>query len=150
AALRTGPLQPIACVLTGPEPAIRLRFGEHPQAVDWQLSQLPPADWTIYDEASEASVWEELAHKRRAMGPVVLRAVGLPSQVLEMIEAYRPVAWIAHAANGIVLMAFRDAEAVAEVRRRFPAVIEEAPSDVRRRAGTFGVNGRARRLMENM
>ena len=62
-----------------------------------------------------------------AMGPIVLRVVGKPTDVHDIIEAYRPSAWIAHAMNGIVLMALADAQMIEAVRQKFPAVIEKAP-----------------------
>jgi FAD/FMN-containing dehydrogenase len=76
--------------------------------------------------------------------------VGLPSETGAMIDQFRPVSWIAHAVSGIVLMAFDSADSLGRIRERFPAVIEKAPLDVRRRIGTFGVRGTERRLIQEM
>jgi FAD/FMN-containing dehydrogenase len=84
------------------------------------------------------------------MGPIVVRVVGLPTEVSSIIESCGAGAWLAHAMNGIVLMAVPDVQTVVRIRERFPAVIESAPPDVRRTAGTFGVRGTAKRLMQDM
>jgi glycolate oxidase FAD binding subunit len=153
AGIRKSPLQPIACELVGGagiSNAIWIRFGEHPAAVAWQISQLPAAAWKVIEGDEEAAAWERLRLQHRTLGPVVVRVVGLPSEVGTMMEQARPVSWIAHAASGIVLMAFDNAEGVARIRERFPAVIEKAPIDIRRRVGTFGVSGTEKRLIQEM
>jgi glycolate oxidase FAD binding subunit len=147
AAIRTGPLQPICCELAGPRPAVWLRFGEHPQAVAWQIAQLPRAGWKVVEAEEESAAWARLRDHYSAMGPIVVRVVGLSSQVASILEAFPPSAYLAHALNGIVMMAVADAQAIAAIRERFPAQIEKAPREIRQAAGTFGVRGPAKRLM---
>ena len=151
--IRKSPLQPIACELVGGAStgnAIWIRFGEHPAAVAWQLAQLPKADWKIIEGDLEFAAWERLRQQYAKLGPVVVRVVGLASETVTLIEQFRPVSWIAHAASGIVLMAFVNADGIGRIRERFPAVIEKAPLDVRRRVGTFGVRGTEKRLIQEM
>ncbi|HET9131092.1 MAG TPA: FAD-binding oxidoreductase [Terriglobia bacterium] len=151
--IRKSPLQPIACELvggTGAGNAIWIRFGEHPAAVAWQNAQLPKADWKVVEGDLESAAWERLRLQHAKLGPVVVRVVGRPSETGTMIEQFRPVSWIAHAASGIVLMAFDNADGIERIRDRFPAVIEKAPLDVRRRVGTFGVRGTEKRLIQEM
>jgi glycolate oxidase FAD binding subunit len=149
AQLRTSKLQPIACELVGPRHALWVRFGEHPQAVESQIRQLPSASWEVVKAEKESAVWEDLRATHAAMGPIVLRVVGKPSEVRSIIDDYRPSAWIAHAMNGIVLMSV-ETDAVDAIRREFPAIIERAPADFRRQKGTFGVRGSVKRLMLDM
>jgi FAD/FMN-containing dehydrogenase len=127
-----------------------VRFGEHPRAVDRQLSELPVAAWKIVEGAEESEAWETFRGAYAAMGPIVLRVVARPTDVQGIIDSYQPSAWIAHALNGIVLMAVQDAETVDVVRQKFPAVIERAPVEVRRRVGTFGIRGPVKQLMQDM
>jgi glycolate oxidase FAD binding subunit len=143
-------LQPIACELVGPRHSLWLRFGEHPRAVDSQIAQLPPAAWKILEGAEEATAWETLRATYAAMGPTVLRVVGRPTDIPGILDSYKPSAWIAHGLNGIVLMAVSDATTVDIVRQNFPVIVERAPLDVRRRVGTFGVRGTAKKLMLDM
>ena len=84
------------------------------------------------------------------MGPIVLRVIGRPTDIPGILESYKPATWIAHGLNGIVLMAVKDATFVDIVRQNFPVIVERAPLDVRRRVGTFGVRGTAKRLMLEM
>jgi FAD/FMN-containing dehydrogenase len=84
------------------------------------------------------------------MGPLVLRVVARPTDISGILETYKPAAWIAHALNGIVLMTVNDGAAVDMVRQKFPAVVERAPVEVRRRVPTFGVRGAAQRLMQDI
>jgi glycolate oxidase FAD binding subunit len=148
AVIRTSALQPIACVWT--RNGIFVRFGEHPSAVAGQIKQLPPAAWKIFEGAEEAVVLQDLRGVHAGMGPVVLRVVGQPADVPGIIEAYRPESWIAHGMNGIVLMTLSDAETISAIRQKFPVIIEKAPREVRQRVGTFGVQGVAKRLMQDM
>jgi glycolate oxidase FAD binding subunit len=150
ATLRTSKLQPIACELVGPEHALWIRFGEHPQAVDSQIAELPKAAWKVLQGEDESAGWEKLRKTYAGLGPIVLRVVGKPSEVQSIIESYRPVSWIAHALNGIVLMSVQQAETIDVVRESFPAVIERAPAEIRQRKGTFGVRGAVKRLMLDM
>ena len=148
--LQKSALQPIACEWVGPKHAIWIRFGEHPRAVDAQISQLSPAMWKVVEGREEAAAWETLRGTYSGMGPIVLRVVGRPTDIPGILDSYKPAAWIAHGLNGIVLMAVNDATAVDIVRQNFPVIVERAPLDVRRRVGTFGVRGTAKKLMLDM
>ena len=149
-ALRKGTLQPIACEFVGPKHALWVRFGEHPRAVESQLAQLPSASWKVHEGAEETAAWERLRAAYAVMGPIVLRVVGKLTDVPGIIEAYGPATWIAHAMNGIVLMALGDVQTSEAVRRKFPTIIERAPREIRKRVGTFGVEGSVKRLMMDM
>jgi FAD/FMN-containing dehydrogenase len=70
--------------------------------------------------------------------------------VHEIIEQYRPTAWIAHALNGIVLMQISKADEIRQIRRKYRAVIEKAPLEVRREIGTFGLTDTEYDLMKKM
>jgi FAD/FMN-containing dehydrogenase len=148
--IRQSPLQPIACELVGPPHAIWIRFGEHPDAVAWQIAALPPASWTVLNDEAESETWERLRQNYASLGPVVIRVIGLPSQIGAMIEEFRPGSWIAHAFSGIVLMAFANADGISGIRERFPAVLEKAPLEVRRQVATFAVRGAEKRLIQQM
>jgi glycolate oxidase FAD binding subunit len=151
ASLRTGPLQPVACVWSGSNNEIWLRFGEHAKAVEWQLKNLPKdADWTAHEGADEAAVWEQLRQRYNGFGPVVVRVVGLPTQVHEIIEEYRPSGWIAHGLNGIVLMRLDSGDEIPRIRQKYRVVIERAPLEVRRGVATFGITGAEADLMKKM
>lgn len=150
AAVRKGSLQPIACEFAGPKPALWLRFGEHPRAVEMQLAQLPSASWKVHEGPDETAAWERLRSAYSAMGPIVLRVVGKPTDVPGIIESYAPVSWIAHGLNGIVLIALGDVQSAEAVRKKFPAIVERAPREIRKRLGTFGVQGSVKRLMLEM
>jgi glycolate oxidase FAD binding subunit len=149
-AVRKGTLQPIACEFVGPKPAVWIRFGEHPRAVEMQLAQLPTASWKVHEGDEEAAAWNSLSADYAGMGPIVLRVVGKPTDVPGIIDAYGPASWIAHGMNGIVLMALRDVERAEAVRRKYPAIVERAPREIRKRFGTFGVQGSVKRLMLDM
>src|SRR5206468_6702589 len=97
--IRESAVQPVVCEWVGPENEIWLRLGEHPSAVEWQIKNLPAADWTILEGADEAAGWEKVRSRYHALGPIVLRVVGLPTTVHEIIKEYRPAQWIAHALN---------------------------------------------------
>ena len=151
--IRKSPLQPIACELvggSGQANAIWIRFGEHPAAVAWQNAQLPSADWSVIEGDLESAAWERLRLQHAKLGPVVIRVVGLPSETGTMIEQFHPVSWIAHAASGIALMAFDNADRVPHIREHYPAVIERAPLEMRRSVATFGVRGTEKRLIQEM
>ena len=150
ATLRKGSLQPIACEWVGPRNELWIRIGEHPRAVDSQLSQLPAAPWKIYVGEEESVQWETLRKFCVEMGPIVLRVIGKPTDVQSIIEDSHPDFWIAHGLNGIVLLGISNPEIVEMMRRRFPVIIERAPKDVRRQIGTFGVSGRVKQLMLDM
>jgi glycolate oxidase FAD binding subunit len=146
AQIRKGPLNPISCEWVGPDNSVWLRFGEHAQAVDWQLNHLPSANWTREEEP----VWEKLRAQYNAMGPIVIKVVALPTQLSELLQEIRPAAWIAHALNGIVLMTVSGVEDIRRIRTRYRGVIEKAPVEVRREIGTFGLNAAEYRLMKKM
>ncbi len=152
--IRKSPLQPIACELVGSTKSDRhtiwLRFGEHPQAVAWQIGNLPRAEWKVIEGDEEIERWEQLRVRYSDLGPIVVRVVGLPTEIGAMIAEFRPAAWIAHASSGIVLMVFENAGSIPAIRERYPAVIEKAPLEVRRQVATFGVRGTEKRLMQEM
>jgi glycolate oxidase FAD binding subunit len=150
AAVRKSPLQPVSCEWVGPENAVWLRFGEHPRAVDWQLQNLPAGDWKVIEGAEEVDVWERLRSAYNAFGPLVVRVVGLPATVREIIKEYQPQAWIAHALNGIVLVQVSSPDDVIRIRQKYRAVIEKAPLEVRREIPTFGLNDAEYDLMRKM
>jgi glycolate oxidase FAD binding subunit len=149
-AVRTGPLQPVACEWVGPENAVWVRFGEHPRAVEWQVQNLPPADWKVFEDTEETEAWENLRRRYHDLGTLLVRVVGLPATMWEILEEYRPKAWIGHALNGIVFMPVADAAEIRRIRSRYRAVIERAPAEVRREFGTFGITAAERGLMMKM
>jgi len=149
--LRKSLLQPVACEWVGPGNEIWLRFGEHPRAVEWQLQNLPAeAQWTFSEGPDEAAAWENMRKRYNSFDPIVVRAVGLPTQVREIIEVYQPVEWIAHALNGIVLMRLGSAAEVPRIRQKYRTVIERAPVEVRREVATFGLTAAESVLMKKM
>lgn len=151
AAIRKSALQPVSCEWAGPENEVWIRFGEDPRAVDWQLKNLPAqADWKVVEGPDESAAWENLRGRFNGFGPIVVRAVGLPTSVREMIEEYRPAAWIAHAVNGIVLMQVASAEEIIRLRGKYRVIIEKAPEAVRREVPTFGLNDAEYDLMKKM
>jgi glycolate oxidase FAD binding subunit len=150
ASIRKSAVQPVACEWAGSENEIWLRLGEHPQAVDWQLKNLPAADWTILQENDESAAWEKLRLRYHGLGPIVLRVVGTPATVHEIIKEYRPAAWIAHALNGVVLAQVPSASDVRTIRGKHRVVIEKAPLEVRREIATFGLNDAEYGLMKKM
>jgi glycolate oxidase FAD binding subunit len=151
AALRKGSLQPVAFEWVGPSNEVWLRFGEHARAVDWQLKNLPSgADWLVEEGPAEQAAWERLRQQYNGFGPIVVRAVGLSTQVREIIDEYGPVEWIAHAMNGIVLMRLGSAADIGRIRQKYRAVIEKAPIEVRREIATFGLSSAEYGLMKKM
>jgi FAD/FMN-containing dehydrogenase len=119
--------------------------------VDWQLKNLPrSADWVITEDADEKTAWERLRSRFNAFEPIVVRVVGLPTEVREIIEAYRPSEWIAHALNGIVLMRLATDADVRRIRESYRLVIEKAPIEVRRKIPTFGLTESEYELMRKM
>jgi glycolate dehydrogenase FAD-binding subunit len=151
ATIRKSVLQPVAFEWIGPQNEVWLRFGEDPRAVEWQLKNLPPvADWKMFEGADEAAAWERLRSNYNAFGPVVVRTVGLPTDVREIIQEYRPAAWIAHASNGIVLMQTASIDDIGRIRQKYRAVIERAPVEIRRMIPTFGLSDAEYDLMKRM
>lgn len=150
ASIRKSALQPISLEWVGNPNEVWVRFGEHPKAVEWQLKNLPPADWTISEAEEEAAAWEKLRERYAALGPVLVRVIGLPGTIHEIIEEYRPTAWMAHAANGIVLMTVPGIGVIQRIRSRYRAVIEKAPVEVRREVSTFGLTDTEYELMSKM
>src|SRR5262245_3700436 len=149
-AIRTGPLQPVSCEWVGPQHELWLRFGEHPKAVDWQLRNLPAGDWKVIEDADEANAWESLRVRYEKLGPIVLKVVGLPSAMPEIIKECRPSSWIAHAANGVVFASVSSGADVTRIRKNYRAVIERAPLDFRRQVATFALNDAEYQLMRRM
>lgn len=149
--LRKSALQPVACEWVGPGNEIWLRFGEHARAVEWQLQNLPAeVQWSVSEGPDETAVWENLRKRYNGFEPIVVRAVGLPTQMHEIIEEYQPVEWIAHALNGIISMRLPSAEAIPRIRQKYRAVIEKAPLEVRRKVATFGLTPAESVLMQKM
>lgn len=150
AAIRKSELQPVSCEWIGPQNEVWLRFGEDPRAVEWQLQNLPSlTQWSVLEGPDEASAWERLRNAFNAFGPLVVRAVGLPTSVREIIEEYRPSAWVAHALNGIVLMQGSPHD-IGRLRQKYRAIIEKAPVELRREVPTFGLNDGEYGLMKKM
>jgi glycolate oxidase FAD binding subunit len=145
-AIRLSPVQPVACDWLGPENSIWLRFGEDSMAVDWQLKNLPDGNWIVEPD----SVWDTLRQQYDALGPIVVKVVGMPAAVSEIIEEYCPKAWIAHALNGIVLMAVSGGDEVNRIRRKHRAVVERAPVEARRQIATFGLGEAEYILMKKL
>ena len=148
--IRNSALEPVSCEWVGPENEIWVRLGEHPRAVDWQLKNLPKADWTILEADEESAAWERLRSRYHRMAPIVLRVVGLPVGVREIIEEYQPAEWIAHVLNGIVLAQVRMADDIRWIREKYRAVIDRAPLEIRRGLPTFGLNDAEYALMRKM
>ena len=98
----------------------------------------------------EAGAWERLRSRYHAFGPIILRVVGVPATVHEIIREYQPSGWIAHGLNGIVLAQLSSAVDVRRIREKHRAVIENAPLDVRREVVTFGLNDAEYVLMRKM
>ena len=148
--VRRSPLQAVSCEWIGPEHEVWVRFAEHPKAVDWQLKNLPPADWAILEGSEEEAAWEKLRSRYTALQPIVVRVIGLPSTVHEIIAEYRPTAWIAHALNGIVLAQVSTGADILRIRQKYRSVVEKAPLEVRREIGTFGLNDAEFAFMKKM
>ena len=148
--IRNSPLQPVSCEWVGPENEVWFRLAEDPAAVDWQLKHLPTADWKILEGGDEAAAWQRLQTKHGQLKPVVLRVIGLQTDVHEIIKEYQPAAWIAHALNGIVLAQVSSAEDIRRIRMKHRAVIDRASLDVRREIGTFGLNETEYMFMKKM
>lgn len=148
--LRKGSLQPVSCIWAGAENEVWVRFGEDPRAVDWQLKNLPTGDWTLLEGPDEFTAWERLRTSYNGWTPVVVRVVGMPTEMHAIIAEYQPAAWIGHVMNGIVLMKFPSGEAVTQVRRKYRAIIEKAPLSIRRGIATFGLTDTEYDLMKRM
>jgi glycolate oxidase FAD binding subunit len=151
AGVRKSSLQPVSCEWVGPENEVWLRFGEDARAVEWQLKNLP-ADlaWTTLEGTAELSAWERLRDRYNHFGSIVVRVVGLPSAVHEIIREYQPAAWIAHALNGIVLMQVASPDDVQRLRQRYRVVVEKAALEVRRVVSAFGLTDAEFDLMLKM
>jgi glycolate oxidase FAD binding subunit len=148
--IRKTALQPVSCVWVGPKNEVWIRLAEDPGAVEWQLKHLPTADWRILEGNEETTAWEKLRSGYGDLKPIVLRVIGLPATVHEIIKEYRPAAWIAHASNGIVLVQVSSSADIRRIRDRYRAVIEKAPLEVRREVATFGLNDAEYTFMKKM
>jgi glycolate dehydrogenase FAD-binding subunit len=147
--LQQSSLDPVSFLWSGPDNEIRIRFGEDPSAVAWQLGRLPElvaGDWEEFDADAEDELWNQARVQYEALAPPVLRVAARPSKLAGLIGRYRPRAWLAHVANGIVLMSVTE-DQISAVREEYPAILERAPLDLRRRIPTFGVTGAARETM---
>lgn len=147
--IRTGPLEPIALVWTGPDHTITVRFGEHPRAVEWQLDRLPGEGWDRFDSETEGPVWNDVRHCYTRLSEPLVRVAALPAQVSGLLERFQPESWLAHAANGVVSMTL-GLDDIPRLRREFPATIERAPMDVRKQAPAFGLRGAEYALMRKV
>ncbi len=150
AAIRTGPCDPISLIWLGPADTVFIRFGEHPDAVEWQFENLPAGDWERFGPDAEPDLWREVGQCYRELGDIVVRVVALPSRIGDVVERFKPASWMAHAATGVLLLGLRDPEEIPKIREQLPTVIERAPIDVRRRVSTFGVGGREYELMKQI
>ena len=150
AAIRRSSVQPVSLEWLGPPHEVWVRFGEHPKAVEWQLKNLPVGDWKVVEGEEEAAAWGRLRNRYAKLGPVAVRVVGLPSTMHEIIEEYRPAAWIAHAMNGIVLMVVSSSDEIQRLRQRYRTIIERAPVEVRREFATFGLTDTEYEFMRKM
>jgi len=148
--IRTSSLQPVSCEWVGPEHEVWLRFGEHPRAIDWQLKNLPPAQWNVTEGPDEDAAWERLRGRFSALGPVVAKVVGLPTTMAEIVAVCNPSGWIAHALNGIVFMSVTNAADVDRIRTNHRVVVERAPLEVRKEVSTFGLSDAEYALMLRM
>lgn len=151
--IRLGPVQPIAFVWTGPPDTVAVKFGEHPDAVRWQLGALPAGDWKHLDGEGERAFWGRIAGGYNAMPDPVVRVVARPSDLAGVIRDFTPSNWIAHAGLGTVMMSVGASgfpERLRALRSRFPCVIERARVEDRRSGGTFGVSGAAYDLMARL
>lgn len=149
-AIRASTVEPVAFVWTGPDNSIYVRFGEQKLAVDWQLAALPAAEWETFEGEAERALWQDVRKGYRELGGLVLRLVTLPSKIAQAIDRVQSDRWLAHAANGIVLLSVKNAEGLAELRREFPVVIERATIEVRRQVPAFGLSGQEYELMEHL
>ncbi len=148
--IRTGPLQPVSCEWIGPENEVWLRFGEHPRAVDWQLKNLPGADWKILEGTEEAEGWASVRSGYQKLGPIVVKVIGLPATIADIVAESRSRAWIAHVMNGIVLSGVSSIEDVRRLRRTHRVIIERASLEDRRQVSTFGLEPAEHELMLRM
>jgi glycolate oxidase FAD binding subunit len=153
--IRMGPVEPVSLVWSGPEHAIAVRFGEHPDAVRWQMAALPAGDWEHVDGDAERALWDAVRVHYHALPEPVVRVVARPTEVAGLIREFAPAAWVAHAALGTVLMSLPPAgpgfaARLGSLRSRFPAVVERAPVADRREVGVFGVSGVEYDIMRRM
>jgi len=148
-ALRAAPLDPVSLVWTGPDNEIRIRFGEHRKAVAWQLARLPAGEWETFAGDDERGLWAEARTLYEALGEPLVRVAVLPSRIADLIDRFRPRRWLAHGANGITLIEVGP-EAIPELRREFPAILERASLGTRRVVPTFGVRGPAYDTMRRL
>lgn len=148
--IRAGSTEPVAFEWAGPDHEIWVRFGEARAAVDWQLGQLPDADWQICTGGAETELWAGFRKRYTALGPNVARIIGRPADTGDMIRASGAQAWIAHAANGVVLAPVSSADEVRSLRTRFRVVIERASDELKRDAGVFGMTGAEAALVRRL
>lgn len=145
-----GPYDPISVIWSGLPEVLLVRFGEHPDAVDWQISNLPSGDWELFSEDAETDLWRGVREHYWNLGDLVVRTVAPPSMVGQVLDHLNPVSWIVHGSVGVMFLGIRDSEEISELRKRFPTVVERAPIDFRLRVPTFGVEGREFELMKQI
>ena len=148
-AFARSPLEPVSLVWTGPDNEIAVRFGAERAALRWQMDQLPDAPWECFEGDDEDPVWDAVGTMYSRMPEPVVRLAMLPSKLGEVIDRLHPVSWLAHASIGVVLMSLEPDE-IPALRREFPAVIQRAPLEVRRRVPTFGFRGTEYELMRRV
>ena len=98
----------------------------------------------------ESALWQQLRKRHAEIGPALVRVIGLPSTVHEIIEEYQPAQWMAHALNGIALMSISTPGEIRRLRQKYRTIIERAPVEVRREIATFGLNDTEYELMKQM
>lgn len=149
-AIRRGPFEPVSFLWTGPDNSIYVRFGDQKRAVDWQLSALPAAEWETFEGEAEDALWRGVRRDYKELGEIVVRLVTLPSKIERVVDQFKQDRWLAHVANGVVLLSVESADDIAELRREFPVVIDRAPIEVRRQVPAFGLNGPQYELMKQL
>jgi glycolate oxidase FAD binding subunit len=149
-AIRKSSLQPVSLEWIGSRHEVLVRFGEHPKAVEWQVRNLPPAEWKLAEGSEETGLWERLRERYASLGPVLVRVIGLPGNMHEIIEEYRPAEWVAHAMNGIVLMTVSGPDEIQRLRTKYRTIIERAPVEVRREIPTFGLTETEYEIMRKL
>jgi len=128
-------------------------------AVDWQAEALPAEVGSsariALSDRSQAPVWSALADLPSAEAPVILKASLRPSRLVPFLKRLEPTRWRvqAHAANGIVWAAARDALSTDELREilnRFRAeaseggghvIVARSPADAKPDLDLWGRNG---------
>lgn len=143
--IRQSALEPISFVWAGAKPRICIRFGEHEDAVRWQIKNLPQADWKVCEGDAESACWEDVRRAYMNLGDVVVRVIAKSTELPDVLREFGHGQWLAHAGNGIALIGLREAD-IERVREKYRAVIERAPLALRQRIPTFGLTDAEWRL----